>query len=585
MASFSEKPILSPQNRADVYRAQIEHLYHQLPRLLAFSLLVILLLAAMLREAVATSHIIGWLIAMIIVLVLRLILYIRFSNRSENRSVSHWANWYVFYAGISGLVWGSAGVVLFAPDQLELQSLILLVLAGMGAASASVLPMYLPAFYAFLPASMIPAGLMMIFQGDNFHVFMGVFDLVFLLGVLTFGRAIGAAFRSSLELRFINLDLVTSLQRQKDELERVNLAKSRFLAAASHDLRQPMHALSLFSEILDQQAPDRKMRELAGNINSSVGVLERLFSSLLDISRLDAGVLLPEIEVFPVRDVINHVFNDCHSDALEKQLELKIESCDAYTESDPTLLERILRNLVVNAIRYTESGRIIIHCQERSGSLQLSVEDTGMGIAPDQVENIFEEFTQLGNPERDRTKGLGLGLSIVRRLALLLNHPLELDSQPGQGSVFMLNLPLREQPSHQTQGSQRKKYDADTDLSLTVLVVDDDPEVRTGMRLLLESWGCRVLCAATAEEALRYASQSKPFDALVADFRLPGNARGTRLIEKIRKLQGRSLPALLVTGDTESARLQEARELGLELLHKPVQPARLRTWLQKSQSA
>lgn len=584
MTIRSENPALSPANRSAVFRAQIDHLYQQLPRLLAFSLLVMLLLSAMLREAVSAKQIIVWLAAMIIILLLRWALYFRYKKDTDNVRVKYWAHWYVFFAGISGLVWGSAGVVLFAPDQLELQALILLVLAGMGAASASVLPMYLPAFYAYLPASMIPAGLMMFYHGGSFHLFMGIFDFVFLLGVLIFGRAIGEAFRSSLELRFVNLDLVASLRKQKEELERAHLAKSKFLAAASHDLRQPMHALSLFSEILDREAPDHEMRELASNINSSVGVLERLFSALLDISRLDAGVLSPEIEIFQLRDVIDHVVNDCRPDALEKKLELKVEACAAYTKSDPILLERILRNLVTNAIRYTESGSVTIRCETVSEGLQLSVEDTGIGIVSDQTENIFEEFTQLGNPERDRNKGLGLGLSIVRRLARLLEHPLKLDSQPGQGTTFSLLLPRREQPEQIQDGTQYDPSHVDTDLQLAVLVIDDDPEVRTGMQLLLKSWGCTVSCAATAEEALQIAAGEESFDALVADFRLPDSARGTQLVEEVRKLQGRPVPALLVTGDTEPARLLEARDYGLELLHKPVRPARLRTWLQKSQS-
>jgi len=244
-----------------------------------------------------------------------------------------------------------------------------------------------------------------------------------------------------------------------------------------------------------------------------------------------------------------------------------------------------VRNLVSNAIRYTESGSVTLRGEQVAGGLQLSVEDTGIGIAPDQQENIFEEFTQLGNPERDRNKGLGLGLSIVQRIARLLDHPLSLQSQPGQGTTFTLQLPPGEPASQHNSEAQQNPCRVDTQLQLTVLVVDDDPEVRTGMRLLLESWGCTVTCAATAEEAVQIAANNTAFAALVMDIRLPGNVRGTRLVGKLRELQGRDVPALLVTGDTEPARLQEAQEYGLALLHKPVQPARLRAWLQKLPSA
>jgi len=585
MTVQSDKPTVSTDLTAAVFKAQIDHLYRQLPRVLAYSVLVMLLLALMFRDAVPVIQIIVWLVAMVSVLLVRVALYFYYRSHHDDLPVRRWARWFVLLAGFSGLVWGMAGIALFAPERLELQALILLVLAGMGAGSAAVLPMYLPAFYAYFPISMIPACVMMFIQGDSFHVFMGIFGVIFTLGLLTFGRAVGEAFRDSLGLRFENDELVSVLQSQKAELERVNMAKSKFLAAASHDLRQPLHALSLFSEVLDRQATDRNIRELAGNIRSSVGALERLFAALLDISRLDAGVLSPEIGVFPVQEVINRVINDCLPDAQEKQLELRSEPCNATIESDPVLLERIVRNLVSNAIRYTESGSVTLRGEQVAGGLQLSVEDTGIGIAPDQQENIFEEFTQLGNPERDRNKGLGLGLSIVQRIARLLDHPLSLQSQPGQGTTFTLQLPPGEPASQHNSEAQQNPCRVDTQLQLTVLVVDDDPEVRTGMRLLLESWGCTVTCAATAEEAVQIAANNTAFAALVMDIRLPGNVRGTRLVGKLRELQGRDVPALLVTGDTEPARLQEAQEYGLALLHKPVQPARLRAWLQKLPSA
>jgi len=291
MTVQSDKPTVSTDLTAAVFKAQIDHLYRQLPRVLAYSVLVMLLLALMFRDAVPVIQIIVWLVAMVSVLLVRVALYFYYRSHHDDLPVRRWdlpvrrwARWFVLLAGFSGLVWGMAGIALFAPERLELQALILLVLAGMGAGSAAVLPMYLPAFYAYFPISMIPACVMMFIQGDSFHVFMGIFGVIFTLGLLTFGRAVGEAFRDSLGLRFENDELVSVLQSQKAELERVNMAKSKFLAAASHDLRQPLHALSLFSEVLDRQATDRNIRELAGNIRSSVGALERLFAALLDIS-------------------------------------------------------------------------------------------------------------------------------------------------------------------------------------------------------------------------------------------------------------------------------------------------------------
>jgi len=261
-------------NQDAVLHVQINYLYGQLPRLLIFSLLVALGLVLMLRNAIPPADIRLWLSATVIFVLARLFLYIRFRKNERQRSARYWAYWYVVLSGISGLTWGSAGVLLFVPGNLELQTLVFLVLAGLGAASVSVLPMYLPAFYAYLPASLIPAGAMMLDQGDNFHLAMGIFNFVFLLAVLTFGRATGAAFRNSLRLRYENIELVSMLEKQKDDLQLANLAKSKFLAAASHDLRQPLHALSLFSELLGKQAQDSKTRELADHISGSVSVAQ-----------------------------------------------------------------------------------------------------------------------------------------------------------------------------------------------------------------------------------------------------------------------------------------------------------------------
>lgn len=567
-----------------VFEAQIDYLYQQLPRLLVYTTLVSILLAAMLRNAVPPSHTVGWIAGILATVAIRFLLYHRYKAFKKTKSVAHWARLYVTCSAIAGAVWGLAGVLLFAPDRLELQSLILLVLAGMGAASASVLPMYLPAFYAFLPTLMAPAGIMMLIHGGQFHYFMAVFDFVFLFGVLSFGRAIGKAFRSSLELRFENLDLVEQLEEQKDELLKANLAKSRFLAAASHDLRQPMHALSLFSEILHKEAQDSRTRNLAESIKGSVGVLERLFSALLDISRIDAGVLKPEVETFRLGEVIERVYTDCLPMANEKQLELSAEAADIWILSDPTLLERILRNLVINSIRYTPSGTVSIQCIPAGNAVKLIVEDTGIGIPEENHKEVFQEFTQLANPERDRSKGLGLGLSIVRRLTTMLDHPLSLDSTPDHGTRFTLLLPIVEDSLRAAPPAPELGVTGDRPLDLRVLVIDDDEDILEATRKLLDSWGCCVSTADSAAAAEALARSELKFDALVSDFRLPENVSGTELVEKVREIQRRNVPALLITGDTEPARLKQAEAAGLELLHKPVRPARIRAWLQKAVS-
>jgi len=572
--------LADPAIGAAVFTAQVDHLYRQLPRVLAYSLLVMLLIAWMLHDEVTAMRLGGWLAGMLVVLLARSVLYLNYRRQAASIPTRRWAVRFVWLAGLSGLTWGLAGVALFTPQHIELQALILLVLAGMGAGSAAVLPMYLPAFYAYFPISMLPAGIMMFSRADSFHLFMGVFDLVFTVGLLTFGRAIGTAFRTSLALRFENLELIRALREQKDAAEHANLAKSKFLAAASHDLRQPMHALMLFAEVLDQQVTGSKAKQLVDSIRTSVNALARLFDALLDISRLDAGVLIPERSVFPLRDVMSRVAGDYQPQANEKGLVLVCDTCKFSTETDMTLLERILRNLVANAIRYTPAGSVTLSCKRSGDHVYVSVTDTGIGIAPADQQRIYQEFVQLGNPERDRNKGLGLGLSIVKRLADLLRHPLQLQSTAGVGTTFTIQLPLRQPGTGIAHDGATAVTSTPGMLDCRVLVIDDDAEVRTGMSALLQSWGCTVQTAATSGEVndLVASGQYHP-DAIIADFRLPGDLTGAQLIAQVRTRLAAVIPALLISGDTEPARLQEARNSGLALLHKPLPPARLRTWL------
>jgi signal transduction histidine kinase/CheY-like chemotaxis protein len=570
----------SPERNPDraVLAAQVDHLYRQLPRVLGYTLLVMGLLAYMTSGGVPVVNVVAWLGAMLLVVLLRGILYLRYRRTASGPLDGPWAGRFVFFAGLSGITWGMAGVLLFAPAHLELQALVLLVLAGMGAGSAAVLPMYLPAFYAYFPISMLPAGIMMFLQGGSFHVIMGVFDLVFIIGLLSFGRAIGEAFRTSLTLRFENVELVAELRRQKEAAERANLAKSKFLAAASHDLRQPMHALRLFSETLSRRVTEPETRRLAASIGTSVEVLARLFNALLDISKLDAGVLVPDITEFPVAGIIGQVANDCRADAEYKGLALEVVDCSHTVSSDATLLERILRNLVTNAVRYTEEGRVTIRCLAEDGQLRIEVADTGVGIPAEEWDDIFQEFYQRDNPERDRTRGLGLGLSIVRRLANLLGHSVELHSEPGAGSVFAITVPLATGSVAAVPTGIRPS--PVPQFNSTVLVIDDDAEVRQAMRTLLEDWGCRVWLAAGDREAMAQLQTGDELpNAVIADFRLPGRLTGVDVVKRIRERFSSDIPALLISGDTEPQRLQEAHASGLELLHKPVEPARLRAWL------
>jgi signal transduction histidine kinase/CheY-like chemotaxis protein len=365
-----------------------------------------------------------------------------------------------------------------------------------------------------------------------------------------------------------------------EELVAANRAKSRFLAAASHDLRQPIHALGLFVAQLNNRLTDPETRHLAGRIKAAIMALQGLLDALLDISRLDAGVVMPALTVVPVNHILERIEAAFALDATERNLRFRVVRSRLAVHSDAVLLERILVNLVANAVRYASDGGVLVGCRRRGAQVRIEVWDTGIGIAPEHQEMIFQEFYQVGNPERDRGKGLGLGLSIAARLARLLGGRIDLSSIPGRGSVFAVQMPRGD--------ALAETLPTTTDLTLegtvrdaVVLVVEDDQLVREAIEGLLRQWGCVVLAAGSGDEALAaLARDGHPPAAILCDYRLPQGETGIAVIRRLRDRIGSPVPAALITGDTAPELLREASDSGLPLLHKPVQPARLRALLE-----
>jgi len=378
--------------------------------------------------------------------------------------------------------------------------------------------------------------------------------------------------------------LASNLNRMNDELGRLyqqleaaNLAKSRFLAAASHDLRQPLHALNLFVAQLRTETDQAERSRVTAQIDAAVTAMNDLFNALLDISKLDAGVLAPDVTDFPISHLLKRIETTFAPAAREKGLRLRMLPSDAWVNSDLILLERILLNLVSNAIRYTDRGGIIVGCRRRGGQLRIEVWDSGIGIPEDQRGNIFGEFYQLAASERDRRGGLGLGLAIVDRLCRLLDHRLELTSTFGRGSRFAVSLPLITAPQVSVERSIAPKAKGDPASGKLIVVIDDDALVLDAMRGLLRGWGCRVVTAETENEVLAsLASDNRGPDLVISDFRLGDGKTGIEIIRRLRSAFGALIPAFLITGDIAPERLREARASGFHLLHKPVSPMALR---------
>jgi signal transduction histidine kinase len=367
------------------------------------------------------------------------------------------------------------------------------------------------------------------------------------------------------------------LGRLYHQLELANLAKSRFLAAASHDLRQPLHALNLF---LDQRRSETDQVERSrqdAQIDKAVAAMNELFNSLLDISKLDAGVLAPSISEFPVDHLLKRIETTFVATARENGLRLRVVSSRAWVRSDFILLERILLNLVSNAVRYTERGGVVIGCRHRNGRLRIDVCDSGIGIPEDQRRNIFGEFYQLDSGEKDRRGGLGLGLAIVDRLCGLLDHPFELTSSVGRGSRFSVLVPSAPAVTAQAPLDLPRAL-VDSEHGKLVMVIDDNELVRDGTRGLLKSWGCLVVTAESEDSAMaKLADHVRRPDLIISDYHLAQGKAGFELIDRLRRACGAQIPAFLISGDTAPERLREASDSGYYLLHKPVLPITLRS--------
>ncbi|MDX5446434.1 MAG: response regulator [Zoogloeaceae bacterium] len=375
-------------------------------------------------------------------------------------------------------------------------------------------------------------------------------------------------------------EATAELRQRKDEAERANSAKSRFLAAASHDLRQPMHALGLFISELSQCQLDAPARRLLSKVAASAEAMEDLLDSLLDISRLDAGVLEPNIRAFPLQPILERIAATQRAAAVESNVHLRIRPTWAWCVSDPVLFERVLGNLVGNAVRYSPGGTVLVACRQRRHDWRIEVRDNGIGIPQQAQESIFQEFVQLQNPERARDKGLGLGLAIVRRLTDMLGHRLELRSAPGRGSSFAVTLPAGKVEDIDVHDEETREPG---DLGgLCIAVVDDDPLVLSAMDNLLDSWGCDVIAAPDLNGLLeRLELLAKTPQAVISDHRLARGTTGIDVIRTLRQRFGNELPAALITGDTGPDALGVAEREGYPVLHKPVRPARLRALLNR----
>lgn len=487
---------------------------------------------------------------------------------------------FTLLTAVAGCSWAALALVFFTPDNLFVTVFICLLLAGITSSGVASLSSFWPAYCALAIPALAPVALRAIFlPNENLIGVIGILLLLLLIVNLGYCRNMQRVMRESVSMRFENLALIRQITQEKERAESANRAKSQFLAAASHDLRQPTHALALFVAALRALAlrPELKrsdVENIAERLQGALKNLGQLLNALLDVSRLDAGVVETNKRPIALQETLQVVFDEFSGPARSKGVELTVVPASLWVDSDPIVLHRILSNLVSNAVRYTQRGRILVGCRRHADSLEIQVWDTGIGISDDQLPKIFQEFYQVHNVARDREQGLGLGLAIVQRLAKLLDTEIEVRSMPGKGSVFTFRLPLADAPV--LVETKRAALEAPRNTGKTILAIDDDPDILEAIQQLLAAWGHTAVIASTLEQALQKADQHKADISLIlSDYRLAEHVNGADAIRAVTARLGRQVPAVIITGDTSPERIRETSATGFKLLHKPLAPEQL----------
>jgi two-component system, sensor histidine kinase len=494
---------------------------------------------------------------------------------------------------VAGAFWGFTGWAFYNEGSGLQQTGLIIIVYTFSVVGIPVLSIQPRIFLAFVALSFVPMVVRIASVGDSYSYQLAG-ELVLIISFTTIlARTYRQALQRVIDLKVQAGELLVQLRIEKraaeaarHEAEVANRAKTQFFTAASHDLRQPLHAMGLFAEALRQRVHEPEVAQLVNSINESVDALEGLFSELLDINRIDTGGVEVHEQHFAVGDILRKLRLNFEPSAFEKGLSLRLRSGERVVFADPLLVERILRNLVSNAIRYTNDGSVLVSCRLRRDRVLLQVWDTGIGIRESERARIFEEFYQVPNTgivSPEQRKGLGLGLAIVKRLADLMHAPLAVRSQPGRGTVFTLELPVGKAPRALAQAVPGKGPLGITLEGRLVVIVEDEPAVRGGLEVLIKGWGASIASFDSVAASAEWAQMSDPNivkpDLLIVDYRLEDGLNGVDAIKALRARFGAAVPAILVTGSTMTGHEMDAQRHDFHLLIKPVVPNKLRAMI------
>jgi two-component system, sensor histidine kinase len=575
----------------------VKSTYAYMPAALAGYLAGVGVVATLYWPIAPMGLLLPWAGAFVAMCVVRALVIARF-RRAAPETRDEWLAWRLrsnIGTVVAAAMWGATGWIFYGlGDEQQQATGLIVIVYTFAVAGIPVLSTQPKLYLAYAGLCLLPLVVRIARVGDV-QSYQLAGELVF---ILTLTAVLANSYRQALQRAIYHKvqgdELAAKLRVEtlaaeaaRREAEIANRAKTQFFTAASHDLRQPLHAMGLFAEALRQRVHEPEVAQLVNSINESVDALEGLFSELLDITRIDSGTIEVHPQHFVVADILRKLRLHFEPSAFEKGLALRLRGGAKAVFADPLLVERIVRNLVSNAIRYTNDGSVLVGCRQRGDRVLLQVWDTGLGIREAEQARIFDEFYQVPNTPKvspDQKKGLGLGLAIVKRLADLMGAKLTLRSAAGRGSVFTLELPVGRAPRPSALLSTPGKGPlAITLAGRRIVVVEDEPAVRAGLEVLLTGWGAQIDAFESVAASRAWAAQSDPAvvkpDLLIVDYRLEEGLSGVDAITALRARFGAATPAILITGSTMTGHDKEAQEHDFHLLIKPVVPNKLRAMI------
>ena len=531
-------------------------------------------------DVVDKIHLSIWLTLTLSVYLGRIVLTRKYQKATPTPDQAPRWGWYLTMTTFfSGLLWGYAILNFHDPDQVYHDALIYLVVIGFAAGSLMLTTYWLSAFYAYAVPALGCAIIDQLIHSATQGYTLAFLLFIFLIMLFRIAHSSNKIAYDALRMGYKNTELIDRLEQEKEKAEVASHAKTRFLASANHDLRQPVHALSLLVHGLKKELTSAQGKLLFLRLERSVDNLGNLLESLLDLSRLDADAVKVNRTKFPIASISSQMLTEFLPIAKKKGLRFSVRPSNEILYTDKTLLIRLLRNLLNNAFSYTNHGGIQLGYRKRGNEIVFEVWDSGVGISEHEKDKIFNEFYQSENTERDRSKGLGLGLSICQRIATLLDTELSYRSREGKGSVFRFRLPVTYGELNEVESEKIEQ----TFTNLTgkiLLVVDDDLEVLQAMIHLIKNWDMIPITARNSFEAFgALENQHLTPDLIICDHRLSDDETG---LDVIKKIQHRfEIPALMITGDTAPENLNAIEQSGFPVLHKPVSPDALYATLSK----